>query len=89
MQIVPLTVENALVFLASHDRHYRSDAKPIFAIGISTEEKLCGAVIVGAAEGAELQLSHIYSAGESLGYTLLYGAAWRAAKALGYERMIL
>ena len=89
MEIRPLTVEKALEFLDSHDRHYRSEAKPLFAIGIVIEEKICGAVIVGVAENGDAQLSHIYSAGQSQGYTLLYGAAWRAAKALVYERMML
>ena len=82
-----MTLEQALDYIKGHERHYKSDADPIFAIGIS-DGNVCGAVIVGVKEG-EAQLSHIYSAGESQGYTLLYGAAWRAAKALGYTKMVL
>lgn len=87
LNLVPLTVEQAEKFLTSHERHYKSNALPVFALGIS-DGAICGAVIVGVS-GEDAELSHIYSDGESLGYTLLYGAAWRAAKALGYVRMIL
>ena len=89
MKVINLTLDAAMAYLSSHARHYQSDAKPLFAIGIENEDKkLCGAVVIGENAG-DAQLSHIYSAGEYQGYTLLYGAAWRAAKALGYERMIM
>jgi hypothetical protein len=32
------------------------------------------------------ELAHIYVDGVSQGYSLLYGACWRALKALGYEK---
>lgn len=88
MNIVPLTIEQALEFLGEHKRHYQTDGKAIFAIGIS-DGALHGAVIVGVTLSGDVGLNHIYSGGASEGYTLLYGAAWRAAKALGYKRMIL
>lgn len=87
MNIVPLTVPAAMEFLKEHERHYKSDANPLFAIGI-TDGNLCGAVVVGERSG-EAELCHIYSVGEFMGYTILYGSAWRAAKAMGYKKMIL
>ena len=87
LEVVPLTIDQAMDFLKEHERHYKSDAKPLFAIGISNGE-LCGAAIMGT-RGEDAELCHIYSAGEYLGYTVLYGASWRAVKALGYKRMIL
>ena len=88
MEIVPLTVPAAMSFLKEHERHYKSDANPLFAIGISHEGSLCGAAVIGERDG-EAELCHIYSVGEYMGYTVLYGAAWRATKAMGYKRMIL
>ena len=89
MKVISLTLKNAMSYLASHARHYETDAEPLFAIGITSEDdRLCGAVVIGEKNG-DAKLSHIYSAGEYQGYTLLYGAAWRAAKALGYERMVM
>ena len=88
METVTLTVEAAMEFLKDHERHYKSDAKPLFAIGISINGELCGAAVVGT-RGDEAELCHIYSVGEYQGYTTLYGTVWRACKAMGYKRMIL
>ena len=88
MKIDSLTVENAMDFLKEHERHYKSVAKPLFAIGISMNDELCGAAVVGT-RNDEVELCHIYSVGEYQGYTVLYGAVWRACKAMGYKKMIL
>ena len=87
-EIVPLTIEAAMAFLKEHERHYKSEANPLFAIGISVNDELCGAAVIGERNG-DAELAHIYSVGEYMGYTVLYGAAWRATKAMGYKRMIL
>ena len=87
MNIIPLSVEEAQRFLTKHERHYKAEGQPVFAIGLAGEA-VVGAVIVGTKDGEAL-LIHIYCDGVSQGYTMLYGAAWRAAKALGYERMVL
>ena len=88
MEIVPLTVATAMAFLKEHERHYKSDANPLFAIGISLNNELCGAAVMGERDG-EAELCHIYSVGEYMGYTVLYGAIWRATKAMGYKKLIL
>ena len=88
MQIFPMTIKAAMEFLKKNERHYKSEATPVFAIGIAIGDEVCGAVVVGEREG-DAELAHIYSVGEYLGYTILYGAAWRASKALGYKRMVL
>lgn len=88
MEIVPLTIDKAMAFLKEHERHYKSDAKPLFALGISMNGEMVGAAVIGERDG-DAELAHIYSVGEYLGYTILYGAAWRCSKAMGYKRMIL
>lgn len=87
-EIVALTIQAAMEFLKDHERHYKSDANPLFAIGISLNGELCGAAVMGERNG-EAELCHIYSVGEYMGYTVLYGAMWRATKAMGYKRMNL
>ena len=87
LEVVPLTIDQAMDFLKEHERHYKSDAKPLFAIGISNGE-LCGAAIMGT-RGEDAEICHIYAAGEFQSYSLLYGTLWRATKALGYRKMIL
>jgi len=45
--------------------------------------------ILGRRENGDAELAHIYVDGAAQGYSLLYGACWRALKALGYERSVL
>jgi hypothetical protein len=88
MEICPLRVEEALEWLKGNERHYKSSARPVFAIGLKMNDELVGCAVVGET-GGDAELCHIYSVGEYLGYTTLYGATWRCAKAMGYKRMIL
>lgn len=97
MKIVALSVKDAEAFLAKHDRHYKVPVEPICAIGVGEERMeggipvkemvdLHGAAILGRRSNGDGELAHIYVDGTSQGYSLLYGACWRALKALGYER---
>ena len=88
MEICPLRVEDALGWLKGNERHYKSDAEPVFAIGLKMNGDLVGCAVVGERNG-EAELCHIYSVGEYLGYTTLYGSVWRCAKAMGYKKMVL
>lgn len=102
MRIVPLSMADAEKFLGKHERHYKAPAEPICAIGVGdysagTEDAqqepelfvLRGAAILGRRGDDTAELAHIYVDGASHGYSLLYGACWRALKALGYEKAIL
>ena len=88
MEVIPLKIPDAMSFLQGHERHYKSDALPVFAIGIKINDELVGCAVVGERDG-DAELCHIYSVGEYLGYTTLYGSVWRCAKAMGYKRMVL
>ena len=88
IRLVPLSIEVAEAFLRKHGRHYKAASAPLFAIGVKGGV-LHGAVIVGQNKNGEAELSHIYADGVSSGYTLLYGAAWQAIKALGHTRITL
>jgi hypothetical protein len=101
MRIVPLSLKDAEAYLAMHERHYKAPAEPICAIGVGEdcEEKndicykqvlkLHGAAILGRNSDGEGELAHIYCDGASQAYSLLYGACWRALKALGYAKAVL
>ncbi len=88
MQIVAVTLKQAERFLSKHERHYKVPVEPICAIGVGEEGKLHGAAILGRRE-EDAELAHIYCDGASQAYSLLYGACWRALKALGYKKAIL
>lgn len=84
-----LTLEAALSFLKAHERHYVAPADPICAIGLSDEGVLHGAAILGRTAEGDGKLAHIYVDGTWHGYSLLYGACWRAFNALGYKRICI
>ncbi len=89
MRIVDLSLKDAEAFLKTHERHYKGPAEPICAIGVADSGGLHGAAILGRRENTVGELAHIYVDGASHGYSLLYGACWRALKALGYEKAVL
>ena len=97
MKIIDLSVADAEAFLAKHERHYKAPVEAICAIGVGEDfeqqgQTICslhGAAILGRRAAGVGELAHIYVDGASQGYSLLYGACWRALKALGYESAIL
>ena len=89
MHVCDLSLKDAEEFLSTHERHYKAPAEPICAIGVRDEAGLHGAAILGRRVGGLGELAHIYVDGASQGYSLLYGACWRALKALGYEKAVL
>lgn len=88
LRVCSLSIEEAEEFLEGHGRHYKTPAAPICAIGVKGKE-LHGAAILGRRADGDGELAHIYVDGISQGYSLLYGACWRALKALGYEKAAL
>ena len=89
MEIVPLSLKEAEEFLKNHERHYKAPVEAICAIGVKDETGLHGAAVLGRHENGDAELAHIYVDGVSQGYSLLYGACWRALKAMGYKRTVL
>ena len=86
METVSLSVKDAEEFLKVHERHYKVPVEPICAIGLGDAEGLHGAAILGRRPDGDAELAHIYVDGSFQGYSILYGACWRALKALGYKR---
>lgn len=89
METSALSIKEAQEFLTGHERHYKAPVEFICAIGVSEKGKLHGAAILGRKDNETAELAHIYVDGASQGYSLLYGACWRALKALGYKRAVL
>lgn len=89
MQTVDISLKEAEEFLAKHERHYKAPVEPICAIAVKDDLGIHGAAILGRREPGCGELAHIYVDGVSQGYSLLYGACWRALKALGYEKAVL
>lgn len=95
VSIVPVDYEEANSFVSQYHRHH----KPIrggykFCIGASDGEKIVGVAIVGLPlsrarmDGWTLEVRRTCTDGTANANSALYGAAWRATKALGYKRLI-
>lgn len=94
LTVVPITLAEANAFVSAHHRHHKPVPGAKFCIGAAIEETVHGVVIVGRPvarmldDGWMLEVNRCCTDGTRNACSLLYGAAWRAARALGYRRLI-
>lgn len=94
LSIIPITFRVASDFVRSHHRHNKPPTGHKFSIGIQLGGVLCGVVIVGRPiarmldDGLTCEVNRSCTDGSRNANSMLYGAAWRAAKAMGYRRCI-
>lgn len=96
LRVVPVTVAEARAFVRRHHRHH--DVPPPvqrFAVGVALGRTLVGVAIVGnpasrvlQAEGNTLEVRRSATDGTHNANSMLYGAAWRVARELGWSRLI-
>ncbi|MGE0133744.1 MAG: XF1762 family protein [Dehalococcoidia bacterium] len=94
MQIVPVTLREARRFIGEHHRHNIPPRGCKFVAGVQSDGQLVG-VVVGSRpvaraldDGLTLEVTRTCTDGTRNANSKLYGAAARAAKALGYQRLI-
>lgn len=93
--IVPVTQAQAFEFIDAHHRHHIPPVGTKFCIGVSDElGELRGVATVGRPinrtndDGWTAEVTRVATDGCENACSALYGAAWRAARAMGYRRMI-
>jgi hypothetical protein len=92
----PLSIQDANALVKRWHRHHRPVLSGLFAVGIarSGDEEPCGAAIVGRPvarmlqDGWTAEVTRCVTDGTPHACSKLYGAAWRACRALGYRRLI-
>jgi hypothetical protein len=90
---VPLTQREALAFVGAHHRHHKPPRGSLFQIGAALDGQIVGVVIVGRPvsrfrqDGYTAEVTRLCTDGTRNACSFLYGAAWRAAKALGWRRL--
>jgi hypothetical protein len=93
-KLVPVTFRQACAFVALHHRHHGIPRGCRFCLGVATKDHLAGEAMVGRPvarhydDGTTLEVNRTCTDGTPNANSALYGAAWRAAKALGYRRLI-
>lgn len=94
LTIVPCALDEANAFVPRHHRHHKPTRGHKFSLGVSAGEKIVGVAIVGRPvsrildDGWTLEVNRTCTDGTRNANSMLYGAAWRAAKSLGYRRLI-
>lgn len=94
MDLCPITLEEANAYIEANHRHHGTVVGHKFSIGLAEAEQIIGVCIVGRPvargfdDGLTVEVTRLCTDGTKNACSKLYGAAWRAAKALGYKRLI-
>lgn len=96
LRVIPVTLAVANAFVERLHRHHKPVAGSKFAIGVTDGEQLRGVAITGRPVSPWLQqhrplwaeINRCCTDGARNACSMLYGAARRAAKAMGYEAVI-
>lgn len=94
LQLQPITYKEACVFIAEHHRHHLPPQGWKYGIAVNDGAAIIGVITVGrpVARGLDngwtLEVTRCCTIGTHNAASMLYGAAWRAAKALGYRRLV-
>ena len=92
--IVPCNISDAQDFVAQHHRHHGAPIGGLFAVACSLEDSVVGVAIVGRPvarmlhDGFTAEVTRLCTLGAKNAASMLYQACWRAARALGYRKLI-
>ena len=91
----PVTQREAKDFVAQHHRHNEAPIASVFQVAVADESgKIVGVAMAErpkarmSDDGVTLEVSRTCTTGERNANSMLYGACWRAAQALGYSRLL-
>lgn len=95
LRTVPVTFAQARDFVGDWHRHHRPPVGHKYSIGVADEDDLLvGVAVVGRPvarhldDGLTLEVTRVATDGTPNACSLLYAAAWQAAKALGYRTLL-
>lgn len=94
LELTPITLRQANAFVEQHHRHHKASRGHKFSIGVCDGGKLVGVCICGRPvgryldDGKTLEVNRLCTDGTRNACSILYGAAYRAAIAMGYTKVI-
>lgn len=94
MKVVPITFRAACAYVAEHHRHNKPPRGHKFSIAAQAEGEIVGVAMAGRPvarafdDGFTIEVNRTCTDGHRNANSMLYGAVWRAAKAMGYLRAI-
>jgi hypothetical protein len=95
LRLTPISLDEANAYVSENHRHHNPVTGHKFSVAISDENgRVRGVAIVGRPvsrlldNGWTLEVNRCCTDGVPNGCSMLYRAAWRAASAMGYARLI-
>lgn len=95
LRLVPVSFRQACAFVETWHRHHRPPRGHKFSVGVADGDGvLLGVAMVGRPvarnydDGLTLEVNRTATDATPNVNSMLYGAAWRGAKAIGYQRLI-
>ena len=94
LTLIPVSLAQANEFVRQHHRHHKPVAGHKFSIGCAENGRLCAVAIVGRPvsryldDGFTLEVNRLCTNGTPNACSILYAAAYRAARAMGYNRVV-
>lgn len=94
LEIRPITLRAAAAFIAEHHRHNKPPRGHKFSISLWDGNQMVGVATAGRPvarhfdDGLTLEVNRTCTDGTPNANSMLYGAIWRAAKAMGYIRCV-
>lgn len=91
---MPVTLKEANAFVEKYHRHHKAVIGHKFSIAAAVDGKIVGVAIVGRPvsryldNGRTLEVNRLCTNGYKNACSFLYSVAWRAAKNLGYKKLI-
>jgi len=95
LELQPLTIAEAQAFVDANHRHHKAPLSAKFAIGLNDGRRVIGVAIVGRPvarrldDGWTAEVTRLCVLdGHKNACSMLYAASWRAARAMGYRRLV-
>ena len=95
LQLQPINFREASDFIARHHRHHKPPVGHKFSLAVNDGSEVVGVAVVGrpvarmSDDGWTAEITRLcVIEGHRNAASMLLGACWRAAKAMGYRRLI-
>ena len=95
MKLIPVTLREACAFVEQHHRHHQPPQGGLFAVGAAVDVDVVAVAIVGNPvarmldDGWTAEVTRLAALpAQTNACSMLYAAAWRACRALGYRRLV-
>jgi hypothetical protein len=94
LELQPITFAEACAFIEKHHRHHLPPQGHKFSIGVNNEKQVVGVIVVGRPvsrhfdDGWTAEVTRCCTDGTKNASSMLYSAAWRAARSMGYKRLV-